>query len=920
MQKCLLILLSLFWGTLYPLFAENVSVDKALQIASNFTKRIAEQQLRSNQPLQLAYTAQSTLRSGAPDAYYYVFNSGKGFIIVSGDDRAYPILGYSTSGNFSYEEAPDNMKWWLQEYANQIQFAHSSGIEQDTEVKQQWQELQAGTGMRSLRSLVKLETALWEQHSPFNDQCPMVSGQRSVTGCVATAMAIIMKYHQYPQQGTGSYSYTDKYEHTYSASFATTYDWNSMLDDYTSGSYTPEQGQAVAKLMYHCGVSCDMAYDPSGSSAILGKAAIALPKYFGYDAGACAMVRDGHPADEWASIIQEELNNNRPVAYGGQSGNYGHAFVLAGYDNSNQYYVNWGWGKKYDGTDYNGWFPLSALTLDGTTYSYQQDMVLRIQKPAGGEPLYRIVIANSNPGVSKGMILGSTPLRPDNFMVEVSSLVVECSGPFSAVASIAHISSAGEIKSIVSGSHFRLNIDSPDQTYNEIKWPNCKITEQIESGDQLCMVYTIIDSGPYIIVNGTSELPTRINLTDGGSTTTFSVTWNTPTGVTVNPESGYNSQSIAEGGSFKFKITNSTGKNIVVQNGTTILTPDASGVYTLSDIQSDIQLTITLEAPPITFMVTLPIVTGFDIEAVSGYDPASVAEEDDFKFTVVPKTGYEQYTVKVTSNNVLLTPETGNIYTIRNIQANQVVKVEATAPTPEITYSIQWNGDDGVTLIPETGYNSNSIKEGDDFKFRITLDPEHEDQVLTVRVNGWIIYPDTQGVYTIVNITSNPIIDVTLARVFTVTYVKPEEDVEMVALNGYDPTKIVERSDFKFRLVSKYSLDNLTVMANDVTLYPSNSIYTIRNIREDVKITVVVNNTDVSIEKIIADQVKIDVRGRKLCITHPYMKNVPVYVTSFGGNLVKTDVLNGVYTELDLSVSGAYIVSFKDFSMKVLVR
>lgn len=737
MQKCLLILLSLFWGTLYPLFAENVSVDKALQIASNFTKRITEQQLRSNQPLQLAYTAQSTLRSGAPEAYYYVFNSGKGFIIVSGDDRAYPILGYSTSGNFSYEEAPDNMKWWLQEYANQIQFAHSSGIEQDTEVKQQWQELQAGTG------------------------------------------------------------------------------------------------------------------------------------------------------------------------YGGQSGN--------------QYYVNWGWGKKYDGTDYNGWFPLSALTLDGTTYSYQQDMVLRIQKPAGGEPLYRIEIANSKPGVSKGMILGSTPLQPDNFTVEVSSLVAECSGPFSATASIAHISSAGEIKGIVSASHFRLNFNSPDVTFDKLVWNNCKITLEIKSGDQLCMVYSI-DSGPYIIVNGTSELPTRINLTDGGSTTTFSVTWNTPTGVTVNPESGYNSQSIAEGGSFKFKITNSTEKNIVVQNGTTILIPDASGVYTLSDIQSDIQLTITLEAPPITFMVTLPIVTGFDIEAVSGYDPASVAEEDDFKFTVVPKTGYEQYTVKVTSNNVLLTPETGNIYTIRNIQANQVVKVEATAPTPEITYSIQWNGDDGVTLIPETGYNSNSIKEGDDFKFRITLDPEHEDQVLTVRVNGWIIYPDTQGVYTIVNITSNPTIDVTLARVFTVTYVKPEEDVEMVALNGYDPTKIVERSDFKFRLVSKYSLDNLTVMANDVTLYPSNSIYTIRNIREDVKITVVVNNTDVSIEKIIADQVEITVRGRKLCITHPYMKNVPVYVTSFGGNLVKTDVLNGVYTELDLSVSGAYIVSFKDFSMKVLVR
>ena len=137
MKKWFLLILcfiSVRWG-----YAENVSVNQAMRVAENFSQQISGNQLRSAQTLQLVYTERPNLRSGGVEAYYYVFNNGSndGYIIVSGDDRVYPILGYSASGNFSYETIPDNMKGWLQGYADQIRYACTNDIEQDIEIKEQ---------------------------------------------------------------------------------------------------------------------------------------------------------------------------------------------------------------------------------------------------------------------------------------------------------------------------------------------------------------------------------------------------------------------------------------------------------------------------------------------------------------------------------------------------------------------------------------------------------------------------------------------------------------------------------------------------------------------------------------------------------------------------------------------------------------
>lgn len=516
MKKCLFVLFYLFWGALSCLFAENVSVDNALQIATNFTQQMGTQQLRSGQPLQLAYTAQSSLRSGGfPDAYYYVFNIGNenGFIIVSGEDRAYPILGCATSGNFSYEAIPDNMKWWLQEYANQIQFACTNNLEQESEIRQKWVELQAGSNLKSLKSLVLLNTASWSQLMPYNDQCPMIEGERAVTGCVATAMAIVMKYHEYPNQGVGSHEYTIG-NNTFSADFNTSYDWASMKSSYNyypSFDYTPEQGDAVAKLMYHCGVSCNMNYGVNESFTSLAGIAYALPTYFNYNKSIMGMIKGAHSEEEWADLIKNELDDNRPIPYGGQSGDYGHAFVFDGYNNANQYHVNWGWGDGY-----NGWFCLDALDLYGQTYSTSQEMVINIIPNTEGTPVNRLVIATHGKLDSQGLKLTKTPMQTSDFDVTLSTVVCEGSTGYTnnpQILSIALIDADGALIEIVSSQAFRL-APSTGSYYSEFEFPSCEITNKIEPGDQICAVYYQEGSTDYKILDGGSGLPTRIDLTE----------------------------------------------------------------------------------------------------------------------------------------------------------------------------------------------------------------------------------------------------------------------------------------------------------------------------------------------------------------------------------------------------------------------
>lgn len=400
--------------------------------------------------------------------------------------------------------------------------------------------------------------------------------------------------------------------------------------------------------------------------------------------------------------------------------------------------------------------------------------------------------------------------------------------------------------------------------------------------------------------------------------TNYKVTWNIPSGVTIKPESGYNATSIVKGGDFKFTIVFPSDKKVIVKQGSIVITPDVNGVYTIYNIQADILLTITL-VDKIRYTVTLPSQTGFEIKAVDGYDASSVMEGADFKFSIKPKTGYEQHIVRVFVNNALITAGSGSVYTIINVQANLIVKIEVTPPTIEELFYIVWNAEEGATLIPESGYDKNKVKPGEDFKFHIVSDALHKGWEIQVRVNGVLLSPDIWGIYTLSNIRSDKNIVITLSEVFSVTFVKPKEDVTMIAETGYNPDRVLVGNNFKFRLESRYKTDQLQVRANGELLIPINSVYTIYDIHENKTITVIVN-TSVGNEDIHSAGIEIAIRGYKLCIKHPEMRNKPLYITSFNGSIVKTNLLNGIYTEIDVPAKGTYIIFFEGFSQKIVIK
>lgn len=322
----------------------------------------------------------------------YVFNvsNNGGFVIVSNDDRTYPILGFSDTGNIDTKNMPANMRAWLQGYADEIEWLKQQNVTiPDQFLKARKAGATRRSGSHSTAAVSPLLTTTWNQGIPYNNLCPEYSsGNKSATGCVATAMAQVMNYHQWPVDATQSIPgyKTGSYGITLSALPATTFDWANMNDSY-SGSYTSAQATAVAKLMQYCGWSLRMDYGPeSGSNTE--NVADALKNYFDYNATTTQFVsRGNYTSDKWADLIYHELANGRPVVYGGLTMTSGHEFVCDGYKYESEtdfFHINWGWGGMSD--DY---FVLSALDpaeqgIGGSTstggFRYGQDAVIGIQK------------------------------------------------------------------------------------------------------------------------------------------------------------------------------------------------------------------------------------------------------------------------------------------------------------------------------------------------------------------------------------------------------------------------------------------------------------------------------------------------------------------------------------------------------------
>jgi len=387
--------------------AKQVSQETALQVAQTHVR--SHSQLRSAQSLtlNLVHTettdiqpANANLRTSgiaSTNVVYYVYNvEGNGFVIVSGDDVAMPVLGYSDSGTYNPDNLSPNFAYYLNCFSQEIKGAITNDLPQSEETKKQWDAYLAGnvspsTATAANTPLLDKEGIAWGQTAPFNLLCPMINNTQTVTGCVATAMAQIMRYFKYPATGSGTAGSYSSYNIDSTVVIKipsknlsqSIYDWNNMPPVYNSNS-TSTQQNAVALLMYDCGISAYMQYDIStnGSGAYNWDAGNALINNFSYSKGLTYKERKFYSDNEWDTLLKAEIDAERPVLYGGQDtiNNVGHTFVCDGYD-GNYFHFNWGWNGGG-----NGYFLSSALNVQGTpTYYFNQyqEVLVGIDRSTG---------------------------------------------------------------------------------------------------------------------------------------------------------------------------------------------------------------------------------------------------------------------------------------------------------------------------------------------------------------------------------------------------------------------------------------------------------------------------------------------------------------------------------------------------------
>lgn len=343
-----------------PVLAENRSFRQAREIAERHAaKNGAHIGLQSVKRAKVLNKQQSTTSSRG----YYVFphDGNCGYTIVSGDDRMPEIVGYSTTDTYSEENMPDGMKHLMQAY-EAMATALANGDAKAERCLAEKEALAADSTYRQPRVAPLLADVAWGQSEPYNNLCPMYDGQRrTVTGCVATAMAQLMMYYQYPQtlkSDIPAYQTKSYQLDMPSVSAGERYDWDNMLPQYSGSAYTAAQANAVAKLMYHCGLSAKANYGPSTGAWCRPNV---LVKYWGYDPDVIRpLYRERFSLREWTAILDAELRASRPVYYTGCSTtSASHAFLCDGADGNGLYHINWGWSGWS-----NGYFDITILNSD----------------------------------------------------------------------------------------------------------------------------------------------------------------------------------------------------------------------------------------------------------------------------------------------------------------------------------------------------------------------------------------------------------------------------------------------------------------------------------------------------------------------------------------------------------------------------
>jgi hypothetical protein len=359
----------------YSTKAAIIGPEQAAVVGLNFWK-IHATAVKDINPEQ-AFIVKTSVISENGDPLYYIFNiSPTGFVIVSGDDAVIPILGYSFEGNYISENQPDVFTDWMNHYAVQIESVRTQHLAADINSAEQWSYYTnlnpASMPKGDTKEVLPLCATRWDQGTNYNYECPAHSagpGGHCYAGCVATAMAQVMKFWNYPAQGNGSHSYYHPYYGTISADFSSeNYEWTSMTNTINSSSKVP-----IATLIFHCGVSVDMYYTPLGSGSSTYSAKEALKNYFHYRSTINLIEKSAYTWFDWRNLLMNNLDDGKPILYSGDDGSAGHEWVCDGYQDTTFFHMNWGWSGAN-----NGYFALDNLNSGNGNFSNGEQAVIDI--------------------------------------------------------------------------------------------------------------------------------------------------------------------------------------------------------------------------------------------------------------------------------------------------------------------------------------------------------------------------------------------------------------------------------------------------------------------------------------------------------------------------------------------------------------
>ncbi len=385
--------------------AQQISAAKAAKVATTFFRNEVEE---AAAPLEVRYA--KTAADGHPAYFVLQSANAEGFVVVAGSEAIAPVLGYCDEGSFDPKNVPPAMAWLLSTYEKQAVDIRKNIAPANPEAKHQWMALESGRMMAQERAaaVAPLTTTVWGQGDPYNRQCPMgTNGARALTGCVATAMAQIVKYWDFARTTAPRWvQYTDSNggagdltTGTFGAWVGGGYNWGQLPNDVTGGSSAVQIGE-VARLMYHCGVGASMDYGVDASGSNISRAESGLRDIFGYNT--TIRSRSDFNDTDWLNFLKGQLNSGFPLYYRGiDSDDGGHAWVLDGYNAAGLFHMNWGW----DGGS-NGYFSLPM------GISFNRDQRIMIVAPPGCRPTAFLSGVQSNIRIEANQWIHSTAVVP----------------------------------------------------------------------------------------------------------------------------------------------------------------------------------------------------------------------------------------------------------------------------------------------------------------------------------------------------------------------------------------------------------------------------------------------------------------------------------------------------------------------------